>query len=259
MTALANITVRLVSIALIALAGLLVVGAASQATAAASSPVLALAAGDFDGICDDWEDAEDPDCVDPGEEGEGGDDPVDTGEPTEPTDPEEEVCDWDLGCEDWWDEGEDEEEEIQWPAPPKGAYAKLRPGGRTATIPKGAPKPIRKMIRAANSLTKKPYKWGGGHARWKDRGYDCSGAVSYVLNAGGYLARPLTSGGLAKWGKSGAGKWVRVYAKKDHVFMVVAGLRFDTTPWGASGGKGPRWRATVRPTKGFKLRHPAGL
>ena len=148
---------------------------------------------------------------------------------------------------------------INWPAPPKGAYAKLRPNGRTATAPKSAPKPIKAMIRAANSITKKPYKWGGGHGRWYDKGYDCSGATSFVLRAGGYLTYPLVSGGLAKWGAQGAGNWVRIYANKNHVFMVIAGLRFDTSAYGAGGGKGPRWRASVRPTGGFKLRHPAGL
>jgi hypothetical protein len=148
---------------------------------------------------------------------------------------------------------------IQWPAPPKGAYATLRPNGRTAIAPKSAPKPIKAMIRAANSITKKPYVWGGGHGRWYDRGYDCSGATSFVLRAGGYLSYPLVSGDLAKWGSKGAGNWVRIYANKTHVFMVIAGMRFDTSAYGSPGGNGPRWRIGVRPTGGFKLRHPTGL
>jgi hypothetical protein len=69
----------------------------------------------------------------------------------------------------------------------------------------------------------------------------------------------MASGDLAKWGAKGAGNWVRIYANKTHVFMVIAGLRFDTSAYGAGGGDGPRWRSTVRPTGGFKLRHPAGL
>ncbi len=40
--------------------------------------------------------------------------------------------------------------------------------------------------------------------------------------------------------------------------MVVAGMRFDTSPYG-SGARGPRWRLTGRPAGGFKVRHPAGL
>jgi hypothetical protein len=61
-----------------------------------------------------------------------------------------------------------------------------------------------------------------------------------------------------RYGKSGLGKWVSIYANKGHVFMVVAGMRFDTSAYG-SGDKGPRWRTTARPAGGFKVRHPAGL
>jgi hypothetical protein len=202
-------------------------------------------AAEADDLCEDPFDAEDPDCL-----------------------LAEEPCEWDNSCEEDWSQTEDEvpvpeeEEEvewIQWPAPPKGAYARIRAGRRTATIPKAAPPPVRMMIRAANSLVRKPYRLGGGHRRWRDRAYDCSGAVSFVLHAAGHLDWPLNSGGLARWGARGPGKWVRVYAHKKHVFMVIAGLRFDTSPMGASGGKGPRWRETVRSTRGFKVRHPRGL
>jgi hypothetical protein len=143
-----------------------------------------------------------------------------------------------------------------WPAPPKGAYATLRANGRTAVVPKSAPAPVKAMIKAANRLTRKPYKWGGGHGRWSDQGYDCSGAVSYVLHAAGKLGWPMVSGGLARWGVQGSGRWVHIYANKGHVFMVIAGLRFDTSGRGESG---PRWRPEPRFTKGFRLRHPAGL
>lgn len=143
-----------------------------------------------------------------------------------------------------------------WPAPPRGAYATLHPKGRFAIAPKSAPRAVKRMIRAANSLTRKPYVWGGGHAGWKSRGYDCSGATSFVLRAGGFASWPMVSGTLARWGVNGPGRWVRVYAHKDHVFLVIAGLRFDTSPWGAGTERGPRWRATVRTTRGFALRHP---
>lgn len=142
-----------------------------------------------------------------------------------------------------------------WPAPPGGRYARLRSNGRTAYWAKGTPPRIKKMIRAANSITKKPYVWGGGHGRWYDRGYDCSGAVSFVLRAGGFVSWPMVSGQYANWGSNGPGRWLRIYAHKDHVFMVIAGLRFDTTPW-YPGEKGPRWRNTVRGTGNFALRHP---
>lgn len=145
---------------------------------------------------------------------------------------------------------------IQWPAPPHGAVAKIRANGRTAVAPKSAPAPVKAMIKAANRITRKPYKWGGGHATWNDSGYDCSGAVSYVLHAASLVEGSLVSGGLAKWGLKGRGRWVQIYANSGHVFMVVAGLRFDTS---GAGERGPRWRAEPRFTKGFKLRHPAGL
>lgn len=145
-----------------------------------------------------------------------------------------------------------------WPAPPGGKYAKIRANGRTAVAPKSAPRRVKLMVRAANSLTKKPYVWGGGHGRWHDRGYDCSGATSFVLRAGGFVSWPMVSGQLARWGAGGPGRWVQVYAHGTHVFMVIAGLRFDTSPWG-SGENGPRWRSTVRATKGFALRHPVRL
>lgn len=240
---------------LIAACVLLVATSTSRANPAPDTSLHTLAAGDFDGVCDDLSDYDDPDCGDYGTD----DDPADSGDPIDGE--LDGVCDEGSAIDDPDCSYEDDssDEPILWPAPPKGAYAKLSRGSRRASTPKGAPKPIRQMIKAANSLVRKPYRWGGGHARWKDRGYDCSGAVSYVLHAGGYLDWALTSGGFMRWGDKGPGNWLRIYASKRHVFIVVAGLRFDTTPYGAGGGKGPRWRETVRPTTGFKLRHPRGL
>ncbi len=214
-------------------------GVTPRAHAAASD---AHAAAYEDGYCDWWNDVDDPDCQDDTDDGSGLE-PVDDppyAPPTGPTGPVKPPV-------------------VQWPAPPKGAYARISSDGRKATIPKGTPAPVKKMIRAANSLTRKPYKWGGGHGRWYDKGYDCSGATSFVLRAAGQLSYPMVSGTLARWGKSGRGNWVTIYANKNHVFMVIAGLRFDTSSTGAGGGKGPRWRGTVRSTSGFKVRHPAGF
>ena len=47
------------------------------------------------------------------------------------------------------------------------------------------PPPVIRAIAAGNRLQGKPYKWGGGHARLQDSGYDCSGTVSYVLREAG--------------------------------------------------------------------------
>jgi hypothetical protein len=139
----------------------------------------------------------------------------------------------------------------------KGRLARLGANG-VAYAPSKAPASVKRVIWAANQLRNKPYKWGGGHAGWRDSGYDCSGSVSFALHAAGLLGAPQVSGSFARYGKSGKGRWISIYANKGHVFMVVAGMRFDTSPYGA-GGKGPRWRVTARPAGGFKVRHPAGF
>ena len=142
-----------------------------------------------------------------------------------------------------------------------GRQAMLRTNGKAA-IPRGAPKRVRAIIAAANQIAGRPYKWGGGHARLDDRGYDCSGTVSYALirSGTGLLASPMVSGSFARWGATGAGRWVTVYANKGHVYMEVAGLRLDTIAVGDWGGrKGVRWRPVIGKRKGFKVRHPLGL
>ena len=125
-------------------------------------------------------------------------------------------------------------------------------GGR-AKPPITAPSAVAEAIRAANRISAKPYVWGGGHGTWWDRGYDCSGAVSYALHGGGLLDRPLDSGSLAGWGAPGPGRWISVYAHGGHAYVVIAGLRFDT-----SGGPGPRWHRQPRSPAGFTVRHPVG-
>ncbi len=139
--------------------------------------------------------------------------------------------------------------------------ATLAPDG-TAIPPTDAPRAVRKAIHAGNRIHTLPYLWGGGHNRkFKGRGYDCSGAVSYVLHAAGLLKRPMSSGPLAhSWGKPGAGQWITVYANKSHAYAVVAGLRWDTSAVGEalSQGSGPRWRATQRDATGYVARYFPG-
>jgi cell wall-associated NlpC family hydrolase len=136
------------------------------------------------------------------------------------------------------------------------AKAALAGDGRTAIAPPGAPPQVAGVIAAANRIAGRPYVWGGGHRRWESRGYDCSGAVSYALHGGGLLDVPLVSGALARWGARGRGDWITVYGHGGHAYMVVAGLRFDTS---GQGGRGPRWRPEKRSSRGFAARHPAGL
>ena len=125
-----------------------------------------------------------------------------------------------------------------------------------ALPPLEAPEVVRQMIQAGNVIARSPYIWGGGHGKWLDRGYDCSGSVSFVLASAGLLDAPLDSGRLMSWGRPGRGRWVTVYANAGHVWMVVADIRFDT-----SGAKltGSRWQNAMRPTAGFAVRHPVGL
>lgn len=131
--------------------------------------------------------------------------------------------------------------------------------GSRAVAPKSAPRSVKAMIRAANHIRHRPYKWGGGHARWNSRGYDCSGSVSYVMRAGGLLGYPLDSSGFMRWGEHGAGSWVRIYASREHVFAVIAGLRWDTSYITDGDRSGPGWSESSRPARGFRMRHPLGV
>lgn len=127
-----------------------------------------------------------------------------------------------------------------------------------AIAPPGAPRAVKAAIAAGNRIAGKPYKSGGGHRRVHDSGYDCSGAVSYVLGSARLLRSPMTSSGFRRYGRSGAGRWITVHATRGHVFIVVAGLRFDTG-WTGTSGSGPRWTTRRRPAREFALRHPPGL
>jgi cell wall-associated NlpC family hydrolase len=134
--------------------------------------------------------------------------------------------------------------------------ASVTSGGHAQT-PIGAPDVIGRIISGGNAIAKFPYIWGGGHGSFVDSGYDCSGSVSYALAAAGLLDSPLVSGAFAKWGAPGPGKWVTIYANAGHVFMYVAGLRFDTS--GRDGPFGSRWQTAPRSLAGFEVRHPPGL
>jgi hypothetical protein len=136
--------------------------------------------------------------------------------------------------------------------------AKLLPGGR-AIAPPSAPPSVKAMIDAANHIRHRPYVWGGGHRNWNSRGYDCSGSVSYVLHAAGLLEYALDSTGFMRWGGGGPGSWVRIYASKDHVYAIIAGLRWDTSFSDDGDRTGPGWSETMRSGHGFRLRHPLGI
>lgn len=126
-----------------------------------------------------------------------------------------------------------------------------------AIAPPAAPADVQAAIAAGNRIAGMPYAYGAGHACQFDGAYDCSGAASFILEAAGKLDSPIPSKAFRHYGESGMGEWISIYARRDHVFLVVAGLRFDTG-W-THGPKGPQWTTESRPAKGCVLRHPGGL
>ena len=123
-----------------------------------------------------------------------------------------------------------------------------------------APAEVQQAIWAANRIIGMPYHYGGGHQRFEDSGYDCSGTVSYALHGGDLLDTPMDSSDFMSWGAAGKGDWITVYTNPGHAYTVIAGLRLDTSAAGdPSGAKGPRWRPTLRSNRGFRARHLAGL
>jgi peptidoglycan hydrolase-like protein with peptidoglycan-binding domain len=136
-----------------------------------------------------------------------------------------------------------------------GSKAVLTEDG-LAIPPADAPQAVREVIEAGNRIATKPYRYGGGHGKWEDSGYDCSGSVSYALHGGGLLDRPMPSGSFTSWGEAGKGRWITIYTHGGHIYMVVAGLRFDTSGRAQTGS---RWQKDMRSPSGFTVRHPRGL
>jgi peptidoglycan hydrolase-like protein with peptidoglycan-binding domain len=125
-----------------------------------------------------------------------------------------------------------------------------------AIAPAGAPAAVVAIIAAGNQIAHKPYLYGGGHDSWQDSGYDCSGSVSFALHGAGLIDTPMSSYDFPGWGEAGPGQWVTVYGMQSHAYMVVAGLRFDTS---ASKGGGSRWTTEQRSPAGYVAVHPPGL
>ncbi len=134
--------------------------------------------------------------------------------------------------------------------------AQLSRDGKTAVPPAAAPQAVKDAIYAANRIAGKPYRYGGGHRRFKDSGYDCSGAVSFALRGGALIKRPLHSTAFLGWGDAGRGQWITVYTNPGHAYVVIAGLRFDTS---GPGPRGPNWRKAARSSRAYTARHPHGF
>ncbi|MDQ3435241.1 MAG: hypothetical protein M3481_11280 [Actinomycetota bacterium] len=156
------------------------------------------------------------------------------------------------------------------PPPPPAKRAKIVNG--VAIAPAGAPARVRKAIAAGNRIVSKPYLYGGGHGPYSgpwsrtslDRGYDCSGTISFALYGGRFLKSPLNSSGFMSWGAPGEGRWITVYTNPGHAYVVIGGLRLDTSVGERASledrrsGRGPRWRKYNRSPSGFAARHPSG-
>jgi len=157
------------------------------------------------------------------------------------------------------------------PPPPPAKRARIVNG--VAIPPIGAPARVKTAIAAANLVVNKPYIYGGGHKPFAgvssaglptrlDAGYDCSGGISLALFGGKFLKSPLDSSSFMSWGLAGLGRWITVYTNPGHAYVVIAGLRFDTSagdrsaPQERASGRGPRWRKYSRQPAGFVARHP---
>jgi hypothetical protein len=143
--------------------------------------------------------------------------------------------------------------------------ARLLPNG-LAAAPAGAPPAVAEIIAAGDQIVGKPYVYGAGHGIALSAiapAYDCSSSVEHLL----YGARlvPVTDGAasssLESLGAPGPGRWVTLYASSSHVFMYVAGLRWDThdAAGAGDGSGGIGWHPLVRSADGFVARHPVGL
>lgn len=146
-----------------------------------------------------------------------------------------------------------------------GQRARLLPNG-LAAAPQDAPAAVKEMIAAGNQIVGEPYVYGAGHGLPLSEitpAYDCSSSVEHLLYGAQLL--PVTYGGasseLESFGQPGPGRWVTLYADADHVFMYVAGLRWDThdAAGPGDGSTGIGWHPLVRSSAGFVARHPAGL
>ncbi|HTA98078.1 MAG TPA: lytic transglycosylase domain-containing protein [Solirubrobacteraceae bacterium] len=157
-----------------------------------------------------------------------------------------------------------------------GTRALLSPGdGHLALVPAQAPAVVQAMVIAGNELQDLPYGPDGHPDPLGAPDEDCSSTVNYVLYRSGIrlLSEILRENPLAQdyvdWGAPGPGRWVTIYATTeptDHVFIVIAGLRLDTSYKGTDVGPnrdegGPRWRILdhIPSWAHWLVRHPPGL
>jgi hypothetical protein len=157
-----------------------------------------------------------------------------------------------------------------------GERALLAPqDGHLALIPAAVPATVQAMVVAGNELQELSYGPAGHPDPRGVSEEDCSSTVNYVLYRSGVRpireilhANPLAQD-YVHWGSPGPGRWVTIYAAtqpSNHVFLLIAGLRLDTSHNGTDvgpnrGEDGPRWRLLDHiPTWArWSVRHPPGL
>lgn len=150
-----------------------------------------------------------------------------------------------------------------------GAQAALGAGDPASA---GATQQVSAMTQMADSLLGKPYVSGGGHGGWQpSAGYDCSGFVSAVLHAGGYLSQPVDTTALPNQPGmlAGPGQLVTVYdralpGQSGHVIIQIAGQFYESGgsagPWGGGGGVEKIARPSDTYLASFpNVLHPSGL
>ena len=115
------------------------------------------------------------------------------------------------------------------------------------------------MIAAANHIRNRPYVWGGGHRSFNSRGYDCSGSVSYVLHAAGLLDYPDVAAASSATAAAGAAPGCGSTPATRHVFMVIAGLRWDTSYITDGDRTGPGWSRGDAPDRRLSPAPPVGV
>jgi hypothetical protein len=124
-----------------------------------------------------------------------------------------------------------------------GATAKFEPPSNPVQFTTNMTKDerVKKMIEKANWITAQhyAYQWGGGHNAEFSGPYDCSGAVSAILHAGGCLSSPMVAQEFESYGAAGKGE-VTIYAKDSHVIMSIDGKCFGTSSAYNPGG-GAAW------------------
>jgi hypothetical protein len=135
-----------------------------------------------------------------------------------------------------------------------------------AAAPADAPLVVKEIIAAGNQIVGRPYLYGAAHGLPLSElapAYDCSSSVEHLLYGGRLLpvGYGAASSALESFGLAGVGRWVTIYASPAHVFMYVAGLRWDTyaAAGPGDGGSGIGWHPLVRSSAGFVARHPVGL